>query len=38
VTSNNWLAVGLLALIGVTVYIIVRQPPTTPDDFDDMEW
>ena len=37
-TSNNGLAVGLLALIGVTVYIIVRQPPTTPDDFDDMEW
>ena len=37
-TSNNWLALAILALIGVTVYIIVRQPPTTPDDFDDMEW
>lgn len=34
----SWLALAILALIGVTVYIIVRQPPTTPDDFDDIEW
>jgi hypothetical protein len=37
-TSNNWLAVGLLALIGVTAYIIVRRPPSTPEDFEDIDW
>ena len=37
-TSNNWLALAILALMGTAAYIIVRQPPTTPDDFDDMEW
>ena len=34
----SWLALTILALVGVTVYIIVRQPPTTPEDFDDIEW
>ena len=37
-TSNNWLALAILALMGTAAYIIIRQPPTTPDDFDDMEW
>ena len=37
-TSNNWLALAILALVSTAVYIIVRQPPTTPEDFDDIEW
>ena len=37
-TSNNWLALAILALMGTAAYIIIRQPPTTPDDFDDIEW
>jgi LPXTG-motif cell wall-anchored protein len=37
-TSNNWLALVILALMGVTAYIIVRRPPSTPEDFDDTDW
>jgi LPXTG-motif cell wall-anchored protein len=37
-TSNNWLALTILALVGTTVWIIVRRPPSTPEDFEDIDW
>ena len=37
-TSNNWLALVILALMGTAVWIIVRQPPTTPQDLEDTDW
>jgi len=38
VTSNNWLALAILALMGTAAYIIIRQPPITLDDFEDIDW
>jgi LPXTG-motif cell wall-anchored protein len=38
VTSNNWLALAILALVGTAAYIIIRQPPITLDDLDDTDW
>jgi LPXTG-motif cell wall-anchored protein len=37
-TSNNWLALTILALVGTTVWIIVRRPPITLDDLDNTDW
>lgn len=37
-TSNNWLALAILALVATAVWIIVRRPPTTPDDLDNTDW
>jgi hypothetical protein len=38
VTSNNWLALVILALMGTAAYIIIRQPPINLDDLDDIDW
>jgi LPXTG-motif cell wall-anchored protein len=38
VTSNNWLALVILALMGTAAYIIIRQPPITLEDFEDIDW
>jgi LPXTG-motif cell wall-anchored protein len=37
-TSNNWLALAILALMGTAAYIIIRQPPITPQDIEDIDW
>ena len=37
-TSNNWLALVILALMGTAAYIIIRQPPITLEDFEDIDW
>jgi LPXTG-motif cell wall-anchored protein len=37
-TSNNWLALAILALVGTAAYIIIRRPPSTPEDFEDIDW
>jgi LPXTG-motif cell wall-anchored protein len=37
-TSNNWLALAILALMGTAAYIIIRQPPITLEDFEDIDW
>jgi LPXTG-motif cell wall-anchored protein len=37
-TSNNWLALAILALVGTAAYIIIRQPPITLEDFEDIDW
>jgi hypothetical protein len=34
----SWLALTILALLGTAVWIIIRQPPTTPQDLEDIDW
>jgi LPXTG-motif cell wall-anchored protein len=38
VTGDNWLAIAILALVATAVWIIVRRPPTTPQDLEDTDW
>jgi LPXTG-motif cell wall-anchored protein len=38
VTGDNWLAIAILALMATAVWIIVRRPPTTPQDLEDIDW
>jgi hypothetical protein len=34
----SWLALTILALVGTAVWIIIRRPPTTPQDLKDTDW
>lgn len=36
-TSNNWLFVTVLGLLGLTCYLIATRPEITPEEREDME-
>jgi hypothetical protein len=36
-TGNNWLALFILGVVGVTVYGLLTAPEITPEDRKDME-
>ena len=36
-TANNWLALFMLGVIGVTVYGILTRPEITPEERESME-
>ena len=36
-TSDNWLALFILGVVGVTVYGILTRPDITPEEYESME-
>lgn len=36
-TSNNWLALFILSVLGLTGYLIITRPEITPEERESME-